>query len=254
MGLNSGHRRGGRVARVIRGESRWLPTFAPKAIAAIGTLPLPLLRRSIVIEMMRQASDRPLLRRLDVSDHAFAAVRAEIVRWAATARLTHDPEIPLQLRNRAADNWRVLLAIADDLGCGEAARAAAIELCANHPDEDVVVRLLADIRAIFSARRADRLTSAILVAGLNAMKDSPWPEWRGREGNRSPRPLTQTELTKLLEPFGIRPKTVWPLHRQPGDKSGRGYLRADFESAWASYCDPPDTPTQPGKIIRLAQQ
>ena len=137
--LNSGHRRGGRVARVIRGESRWLPTFVPVAIAAIGKLPLPLLRRSIVIEMTRRASDQPPLRRLDESDPAFAVAREEIVRWAASVQLARDPAIPPQLRNRAADNWRVLLAIADSLGYGEAARAVAIELSANHPNEDVVV-------------------------------------------------------------------------------------------------------------------
>jgi hypothetical protein len=86
------------------------------------------------------------------------------------------------------------------------------------------------------------------------MPDAPWSEWRGRQGNRPQRSLSQPELAALLNPFHIKPRTIWPLHRQPGDKSGRGYLRADFESAWASYCDPPDTPTQPGKIIRLAQQ
>lgn len=251
--LNSGHRRGGRVARVIRGESRWLPTFVPVAIAAIGKLPLPLLRRSIVIEMTRRASDQPPLRRLDESDPAFAVAREEIVRWAASVQLARDPAIPPQLRNRAADNWRVLLAIADSLGYGEAARAVAIELSANHPNEDVVVRLLADIRTIFLARRADRLASAILVADLNALEDSPWPEWRGLHGHRLPRPLTQPELATLLRPFGIRPRTVWPTRRQPGDKSTRGYLRADFEAVWAAYCDSADMPSQASEIISFAR-
>jgi hypothetical protein len=44
--------------------------------------------------------------------------------------------MPPQLRDRAADNWRPLLSIADALGHGEDARAAAIALCAKRPDED----------------------------------------------------------------------------------------------------------------------
>ena len=180
--FNSGHRRGGRIARVVRGVSQWFPTFAPMAIAAIGTLPLPLLRRSIVIQMTRRASGQPPLRRLDEFDPAFAALREEIFRWAQTCELAHDPEMPVQLRNRAADNWRILLAIADSLGRGAAARAAAVELSVNHPDENIRTKLLVDIRTIFMARRADRLASAIIVADLNAMDDftlvgMAWPRW-----------------------------------------------------------------------------
>ena len=58
------------------------------------------------------------------------------------------------------------------------------------------------------------------------------PRW-----TRLPRPLTPPELATLLRPFGIKPRTVWPARRQSGDKSSRGYLRADFEGSWAAYCD-----------------
>ena len=67
--FNSGHRRGGAVSRFVGGWSRRYPTFAPLAIAAIGMLPLPLLHRSIVINMQRSAAQ---LRRLDEADAAFA--------------------------------------------------------------------------------------------------------------------------------------------------------------------------------------
>ena len=250
--FNSGHRRGGRIARVVRGVSQWFPTFAPMAIAAIGTLPLPLLRRSIVIQMTRRASGQPPLRRLDESDPAFGALREEILRWAQTCELAHDPEMPVQLRNRAADNWRILLAIADSLGHGAAARAAAVELSASHPDEDIRTKLLADIRTVFMARRADRLASAIIVAELNAMDDSPWSEWRGLDGRRLPRSLTPPELAALLRSFGIKPRTIWPARRQSGDKSSRGYLRVDFEGSWAAFCDA-DTQAQASEIIRFAR-
>jgi hypothetical protein len=34
--------------------------------------------------------------------------------------------------------------------------------------------------------------------------------------------LRQDELSGLLRPFGVRPKTIWPARRRPGDKSSRG--------------------------------
>jgi hypothetical protein len=40
--------------------------------------------------------------------------------------------------------------------------------------------------------------------------------------------------------------------RKPRTKCSRGYAKADFEQAWASYCsDEGDTPTQPSVIKHL---
>lgn len=60
--VNSGHRRRGRIVRVIGGSPRSFKTFAPLAIAAIGSLPLPLVHRSIVIHMTRADGSRQLER------------------------------------------------------------------------------------------------------------------------------------------------------------------------------------------------
>ena len=129
--------------------------------------------------------------------------------------------MPPSLRNRAAGNWRILLSIADDLGHGEDARAAAIALCANRPDEDPGVILLNDIR-VFDTMGVDRISSLALVEALHAIEDGLWLDWRGPNDDRPPRKLNQSELARLLRPFGIRPKTIWPAQRRPGDKSFRG--------------------------------
>ena len=233
--FNSGHRRGGSVGRFVGGWPRKFATFSPLAVAAIGateTLPLPLLDRSLIINMQRFApsENQPELKLLDDLDPAFPAVRQEIQKWAEGCQLAPDPAIPPELRNRAADNWRPLLSIADNLGYGSAARAAAIELNANCPDEDAGVTLLADIRIIFSVCGVDRIASLALVEALRGLDDGRWNDWRGRNDDRSPRKLTQGELSRLLRPFGIRPKTIWPARRQPGDRSAKGYLRVDFET------------------------
>ena len=125
--------------------------FAPLAVAAIGMLPLPLMHRAVIINMQRHAKDDTPLEQLDEHDPRFAAARAEIQKWAATCTLAREPEMPPELHNRAADNWRVLLAIADDLGHGEAARAAAVALSVNRLDEDPGVILLTDIRTVFDS-------------------------------------------------------------------------------------------------------
>jgi hypothetical protein len=250
--FNSGHRRGGTIGRFVGGRSRRFPTFAPLALAAIGGLPLPLLHRSVVINMRRHAPGEAQVRRLDETDPSFPAAREEIKKWAATCSLARDPIMPPTLRNRAADNWRVLLAIADDLGHDEDARSASIVLCANQPDEDPGVVLLADIRTVFLARGVDRITSLALVEALVGLDYGLWNEWRGPHDDRPPHKLTQGELAQLLSRFNIRPRTIWPLHRRPGDTSGRGYMRHQFEAPWRAYC-PSDTPTHPGSIRYLRQ-
>jgi hypothetical protein len=45
--LNSGHRKGGNIMRVIKGEPKRFSTFAPMAIAVIGGLPLPIIHRRL---------------------------------------------------------------------------------------------------------------------------------------------------------------------------------------------------------------
>jgi len=248
--FNAGHRRGGAVSRYVDRQSQKFEVFAPLAIAAIGTLPLPLMQRSVIIQMQRAASDEQR-HQLDPHDPTFPEGRDQIGRWAATCQLQTDPPMPPELRNRAADNWRVLLAIADDLGHGEEARAAAIALNAGRGDEDTGVLLLADIRTVFDTRGVDRISSAELVRGLIELDDAQWGEWRGTNDARSPRKLSQTDVAHLLRPFGIRPTSIWPTKRTPSSKSRKGYRRADFTKAWDSYCAAGGTAAQPNDFKGL---
>lgn len=246
--LNGGHRRGGKIGRIIGGRLRKFSLFAPLAVAAIGLIPLPLMHRSVVINMQRHPPTAAPLQRLDENDPALAASRSEIQRWAATCALNPDPEIPPELHGRAADNWRPLLAIADDLGHGVAARAAAITLNSGRLDEDPGAVLLGDIRSVFDTLGVDRLTSAALIEALLGLEDSLWHEWRGPRDDRPARKLSQSELSRLLRPFVIRPRTI---RHHADTKTARGYLRSQFEAAWQAYCPTPDTPTQSSRIIHL---
>jgi hypothetical protein len=90
------------------------------------------------------------------------------------------PPMPEGLHNRRADNWRILISIADARGfaSGKAAREAAVTLSKAHQDEDVGVTLLSDIRDVFDRwPTVDRLASTVLVADLHDLSDGLWSEW-----------------------------------------------------------------------------
>ena len=258
--FNSGHRHGGSVTRYLSGRATKLATFSPLAVAAIGSLPLPLMHRAVVVNMHRRAPGDPPLEELNELDpgtqNLFASSLDQIKRWASTCSLSSKPDVPPQLHNRTADNWRVLLSIADDLGHGEAARTAALALSSRRSDEDIGVVLLSDIKSIFEASGADRIKSATLVESLVAFEDGQWADWRGVRDDRQPHKLTQSELAAMLREFQIRPRTIrprtiWPMQRVADVKTARGYWRSQFERAWATYCSSDDTPTQARKVIRL---
>jgi putative DNA primase/helicase len=226
--LNSGHTKA--AAHVIRNvdhKARRFSTWAPKAIATIGTLADTLEDRAVVVRLQRKppgAKER--LGRRDNAD--FAALRSQAARWAVDnfdKLADPDPKMP-DLNDRAADNWRPLLAIADLAGgtWPEEARRAACLLSGEEHDGAIDVKLLRDIRSAFG--EDDVIRSSDLVAKLTADPERPWAEWK--QG----RPLTQKQLAGLLAPFHIISLTVHP----PGLPDGKGYRRIDFEEAWTAYC------------------
>jgi uncharacterized protein DUF3631 len=252
--LNSGHRRGGKVTRYHGGQARSFSTFAPVAVAAIGTLPLPVMHRSIVIHMERRDGRRQLAR-LDKADPDTKAdlnvAYRMMLRWARDAELASDPPMPAPLRDRQADNWRPLIAIADAFGADWAVRAreAALSWSGQPHDEDPAVVLLRDIRDIFDGHGVDRLASKTMVDHLTGADDARWSEWRGIHGNQQPRKLSPGELARLLEPFQIRPRTIRVF--AAGKPTVKGYYRTQFEAAWRSYCNDNVTPSQPKNIRHL---
>jgi hypothetical protein len=234
--LNSGHRRSSAfVTRVVGDayEPKTFYTWAATAIAMIGRLPPTLEDRSLTVRMRRRRHDEAVTRlRADRCPDLDILAR-KAARWAADniEALRHaDPDVPASLQNRAADNWRPLIAIADAAGGDWPARMRQIaEHTASVADaapSDAVI-LLADIRAVFAETKSDRLRSADIAAALAGMEGRPWAEYS--DG----RPLTKHTLSRLLAPFGIRPQTI----RVEGG-TAKGYFRAQFDDAFARYLPP----------------
>jgi putative DNA primase/helicase len=212
-------------------EVRVFRVWAPLCIALIGFLPSPIAERSIVIEMAkkrRTATVRRLVRR-DL-DQAAAQLARRAARWTVDHRIaleSADPELPPTLGDRPADNWRPLLAIADLIGLGTAARTAALGLApADDDGEDLGVQLLADIRQIFDNAAVPKLSSAAIVGHLIAMEERPWAEF-----GRARRPITTNALARMLRPFKIRPGGTI----RTAASTAKGYYRATFEQAWSAY-------------------
>ena len=142
--------------------------------------------------------------------------------WAA------DPQIPTALNDRAADNWRILLVIADEAGGDwpRLAREAAQALSGDGIVDDEAVSagalILRDTRAIFAARGVSAIGSAELIKALCELPEAPWAEWRHGK------PITGRGLAILLRSFEIRPRH---------SRTGSTYERQSFEDAWQRYLD-----------------
>jgi putative DNA primase/helicase len=242
--LDAGHRRDGAVIRTVGDdhEPRQFSAFAPMVLAAIGRLPGTIEDRSIKVGLRRRRPDEHLEplrvdRARDLEDLARKAAR-----WAADHSATlgaADPKMPAGVINRAADNWRPLLAVADAAGADWAARArdvAAAVLSGDSEDADSIrVLLLSDLRDYFADGGLDIAFTAEVLRVLGTKDERPWPEF-----NKG-KPISARQLAALLKPFGIRPKEI-----RRGTEVDRGYRREWFDDAFARYVPAPSvTASQP---------
>jgi Protein of unknown function (DUF3631) len=234
--INSGHARDGQVIRLVGDdfEPRTFSTFCPTVIAAIGTIPGTIEDRSIGVPLRRRKKDERVSRlRADRSDN-FEVLNQKEARWVAdniSVLKTHDPDVPEELHDRAADNWRLLLAIADQAGgmWPEKARRAALELSAVKAGEADTMRtlLLSDIRVVFREKKIDRLKSEALATALAEMNDRPWPTFdKGRC-------ITPAGIARMLRPYGIGSETI-----RFGEETAKGYRLSAFEDTFARYLPP----------------
>jgi hypothetical protein len=233
--LNAGYRRGAVASLCVKAggdfELKDLPVFGCKAIAGIGKLPDTVADRAISIVLKRRAPSESVARfRWREAREAADPLRERLERWAPAnvkALAEARPDIPPALDDRAADGWEPLLAIADAAGGDwpERTRKAALELSAGHAYEDdsLGVRLLRDIRSVFTEEGADRLASGELVAALVAMEEAPWGDLRGK-------PLDARGLARLLRRYSICPHNL-----RSGDSVAKGYEVGDFADSWARY-------------------
>jgi putative DNA primase/helicase len=212
-----------------RWVTQWFSPFCPKAFGLIGLkLPRPLIGRSIIIKFW------PKLPGVEVpfdhcDDAEFATLRSRCARWAAdngNALATAKPLQPAGFDNRLADNWRLLLAIAESAGetWAQQVRDAAERLARTRRKPSWRQMLLQTIAKMGADGREYVLSSA-LVAELTCDPTSPWNEYKGyrRVGK-----VNEWQVAELLEAIDVFPTNCGPQRL-------RGYLLADFAKAFAHF-------------------
>lgn len=243
--LNSGHARD--LAFIIRCvgegaamEPRKFSTWGPKVLAHIGRLPGTLEDRAVQIEMRRKlpTEQRERVRRRQL-EAQLRPVRSRIARFAqdvADELADHEPEIPAELDDRAADNWEPLLSIAD-AGGGRwpaLARRAALVLSGERQDEEATenpgVLVLSDLKVLLDngtlTDEGGGVSSDGACEALRRLDERPWASWgRGRDG------LQPVHLAKLLRPFGLKSKQA-----RIGSERIRQYQTGQLREAMGRYC------------------
>jgi Protein of unknown function (DUF3631) len=231
--LNAGHRKGAVAGRcVVKGKTvttEEIPAYCAVALAGLDGLPDTILSRSATIRMRRRAPDEkvePWRRRIYAPEAE--GLRDQLAVWAESALgrvIDTWPEMPPGVNDRDADVWEALLAVADVAGgtWPARARAAAVAFVMEGKDSSpsLGVRLLSDFRSVFA--EAEKAWTDDILAKLHVLDDAPWGDLGGK-------PLSNLRLSRLLHPYGIKPKLV-----RIGAAVARGYVREDFHDAWKRY-------------------
>lgn len=134
--LNAGHRKGASITRCTGDGAKMdvmeFPSFAPAAMAGIGTLPDTILDRSVIVPMQRRRPDEQVTSfRYRLAREEAAPLARRIGAWAARAGAQVEqiiPAMPIGLSDRPADVWEPLIALADAAGgtWPQQARTAAV--------------------------------------------------------------------------------------------------------------------------------
>jgi hypothetical protein len=162
-------------------------------------------------------------------------LRQQLAGWASTniAELREaEPELPDELDDRGQDVLEPLLAIAEALGFAPQARKALVELrgsALHDQNEDIGIRLLADVRKAFTDAGKDRLATKELLELLAGYDESAWATWH--RGNV----ISAKALAELLHEHQIRSRTI----RMSDGTTPKGYRVEQFEDAWKRLL--PDT-------------
>ncbi|MGH3769602.1 MAG: DUF3631 domain-containing protein [Pseudonocardiaceae bacterium] len=212
--LNAGYKRGATVDRCVGDGSKIkvveFPVFAPVALAGLaGRMPATVTTRGVTLHMRRRAPSE----HVDPFTEQEAEQEAKplhvlLAEWAtevADELRAARPTMPAGVVDRPAENWRALLAVADAAGGawpGLARAACSYFVLDTDPGElSLGIRLLADLRVLYTQRDTDRMPSAEIVTALREWEESPWGDLWGK-------PLDTRRLARELGRYGIASKNL----------------------------------------------
>ena len=260
--LNAGYKRSATIARCV-GDAKDMkvqrfPVYAPAALAGIaGGMPATITTRAITIHMRRRRTDEPVepFRERQVAREA-QPLREQLAAWidsTGTQLGDAQPDMPDGVTDRSAEIWEPLLAIADTAGghWPDTARDACRHFVLNTGPQitSLGIRMLADLRDLFTRRQTDRLPTETILAELLGLDEAPWGD------------LTADRLTPAACPANSagtgsrrsrsRPTRAAPRATSPTAPTGR-QAQTGLSDAWSRYL--PAALGNPGKSGKPAGQ
>jgi hypothetical protein len=234
--LNAGNRRGAVVTRCDKQNFTIedFSVFGPKVLARIGTFPQTITDRAIVIGMQRrqhfETVNRFLYRRANPEGDSLRMRASTFVRMRqGEIRVAYEAIELGFISDREAEAWAPLFAI---LSVANPERLPELRASAEHltrsknantEDDSLILRLLSDIRDIWTEREP-KIFSADLVARLRRIEDSPWS---------SDERFNERKLARLLRPFGLTAAT-----QRIGSKTLKGYVWESAVTVFSRYLVP----------------
>jgi len=244
--INAGHTRATAKAWRLVGKDfdpKDFNVWGAKAFAGISIekhLPDATISRAIVINLRRKLKHESVSRLRYAGDGLFEELSAKLARFAEDySQQVKDarPTLPEELTDRAQDNWEPLLAIAQCAGdewVKDGTLAAMKLSCADVQVVSKSNELLADIQKVFEEKELDKIGTKDLTDALVSDEEKPWATY-----NRG-KPITPSQVSKLLTGYGIKSKTV-----RTGNRTAKGFEISQFDDAFNRYLATPlNLPTQ----------
>jgi putative DNA primase/helicase len=246
--LNSGYETNSASVVRARGthSTQSFSTFFGAAVATIKPVPPAFASRTIPLRLRRRRPDENVEQLTLGGVKTLRELSRKAARWVLDNKdqiLNSKVIVPDFLSNRAADNWKPLLAIADVADGHWPTRAREVaELLATTAGRAKPSRglmLLADIRDSILTRDMEAISPTELAIKLGALEGRPWGDWQGRGC------ITPTEIANLLAPYDIEVSKI----------GGRAtYLAARFDDAFARYLPPATGTVTTGSGIPIRTQ
>jgi hypothetical protein len=251
--INSGYRRGGTVTRRQGPAVRHYKVYCPKVFVLIGDLYDTLRDRSIIVNLRRAHAPHRFIyagaegEGRDLRDKLveLVAIHAEEIADAYTdlGRLEflsdREEEIWSPLfaicRVLCPDRWSELTRSAVDISTAKTAEAKKFTDLPQQEDAAQQVeygeRALRDLISVTQSRRRKSISTADAIPALRDLPTGPWRAFRG-EGLK-PNIEGSMMLASLLEPFGVRPRTIRlrPKSLGANGSTAKGYVLADLVEA-----------------------
>ena len=191
--------------------------------------------RSLIIYLDRAAENE--IAKEDIYDkrkhrtHVKQLAR-KIARWCKdnkSAIKACDPVLPEGVRNRGADKWRPLMAIAETAGGDWPDRLrVAISKQPDIAEPTRAIQLLDDVHRIMGIDKG--IHTSDLIFELGQIQDAPWSEYNFKERDLDRRLISDRQVANLLKRYGVHSDDI----RMP-DGVKRGYYRDKVEAAWSRY-------------------